>query len=144
MSYTYLAKPLLFSMDAEVAHNVTLNSLSRALKVPGIKSLLRASFVRDTPALSKELWGLEFKNPVGLAAGLDKDGIVGTGWAHLGFGFVELGTITPRPQPGNPKKRLFRLPQDKAGLLSFVALCIERNPEDQQVAEEDRLVNQHI
>ena len=114
MSYKHLLKPILFSQDAEWAHHKTLNSLEKALKSPLTKSYFKAQYVRDHPSLSQTLWGLHFKNPVGLAAGLDKDGIVGSSWAHLGFGFVELGTVTPRPQEGNPKKRLFRLPKDKA------------------------------
>ena len=114
MSYKHILKPLLFTQDAEWAHHTTLGTLQKALRSPLIRSYFRAQFVSDYPTLSQNLWGLTFKNPVGLAAGLDKDGIVGSGWAHLGFGFIELGTVTPRPQAGNPKKRLFRLPKDRA------------------------------
>jgi dihydroorotate dehydrogenase len=68
----------------------------------------------NDPLLASELFGLSFRNPVGLAAGLDKDGKASCAWQHLGFGFVEVGTVTPRPQPGNPKTRFFRLPADQA------------------------------
>ena len=114
MNYKYILKPFLFSQDAEQAHDWTLSSLKRSLAIPGAKSYFRANYVYNHPALERKVFGLTFKNPIGLAAGLDKNAVVGSGWAHLGFGFVELGTVTPRPQEGNPKKRLFRLPRDKA------------------------------
>ncbi|MEM6632197.1 MAG: quinone-dependent dihydroorotate dehydrogenase [Bacteroidota bacterium] len=114
MSYKHLLKPVLFSQDAEQAHDWTLASLKRTLKIPGARAYLRSSYGFEHPTLERKVWGLTFKNPVGLAAGLDKNAVVGSGWAHLGFGFVELGTVTPRPQVGNPKKRLFRLPKDQA------------------------------
>ncbi|MEL6133053.1 MAG: quinone-dependent dihydroorotate dehydrogenase, partial [Bacteroidota bacterium] len=81
--------------------------------LPGGKGLAQLLFAGNTHR-PLTLWGLTFKNPVGLAAGFDKDGLIAENWQHLGFGFVELGTVTPRPQAGNPKKRLFRLPKDQA------------------------------
>lgn len=103
-----LARPLLFSLDAETAHHLTLSTLKRAADV-GLTRLL------PCPAPDpRDVMGLRFPNPVGLAAGLDKDGACIDALAALGFGFIEIGTVTPRAQPGNPKPRLFRLPQAHA------------------------------
>jgi dihydroorotate dehydrogenase len=101
-----LVRPLLFLLPAEAAHAVVESGLwvwSRLAARPR---------VRDR--LAQTLWGLRFPNPVGLAAGMDKGQVVVPAWFRLGFGFVEVGTITPRPQPGNPRPRLFRLPEDRA------------------------------
>lgn len=103
-----LARPLLFAMDAEQAHHFTLPMLQRAYRL-GLTQLLPT--VPTTPC---EIMGLHLSNPVGLAAGLDKDGAYIDGLAALGFGALEIGTVTPRPQPGNPKPRMFRLPAAKA------------------------------
>lgn len=103
-----LVRPLLFGLDAERAHRLTLDALDFAhARVP---SLLGTA---PTP-LPTRVFGLEFPNPVGLAAGLDKDGAHIDALFALGFGFVEIGTVTPRPQPGNPQPRLFRLPGQRA------------------------------
>lgn len=104
MNLYALAKPFLFQLDAERAHDLTLNSLKLAEKT-GLLAML------PTPiqCKSKQVMGLTFPNSVGLAAGLDKNGAVIDGIAALGFGFLEIGTTTPRPQPGNPKPRLFRV-----------------------------------
>ena len=103
-----LARPVLFSMDAEVAHNLTLPALQRAAQL-GLGKLI------PRPASDpRQVMGINFPNPVGLAAGLDKDGSYIDGLASLGFGSIEIGTVTPRPQPGNPKPRMFRLPQAQA------------------------------
>lgn len=103
-----LARPLLFSLDAETAHNLTLAGLKRA-------SALGAGIAIPRPrADPRQVMGISFPNPVGLAAGLDKDGAYIDGLATLGFGFIEIGTVTPRAQPGNPKPRMFRLPQANA------------------------------
>ncbi|HEY9547009.1 MAG TPA: quinone-dependent dihydroorotate dehydrogenase, partial [Solimonas sp.] len=99
-----LARSLLFRLDAERAHELTLASFRRA---PKLATLPFAHAAVDDPV---ELLGLRFANRVGLAAGLDKNGECLDAWARLGFGFVEVGTVTPRPQPGNPKPRMFRLP----------------------------------
>ena len=104
-----LLRPLLFSLDPETAHNVTLKLLKLAEQT-GL-STLSAARSTDKPVT---VMGLHFKNPLGLAAGLDKNGDYIDALAALGFGFVEIGTITPRPQPGNPKPRLFRLPEHQA------------------------------
>ncbi|MGZ3184789.1 MAG: quinone-dependent dihydroorotate dehydrogenase [Telluria sp.] len=100
-----LARPLLFALDPEAAHNLTLPALRRAADM-GLTRLCNKP--ADDP---RTVMGLTFPNPVGLAAGLDKDGAYIDGLAALGFGFIEVGTVTPRPQPGNPMPRMFRLPQ---------------------------------
>ena len=103
-----LTRPLLFSLNAETTHNMTLPALRRAHAM-GLTSALR------TPAPDpRVVMGLTFPNPVGLAAGLDKDGAYIDGLAALGFGSIEVGTVTPRAQPGNPKPRMFRLPSKRA------------------------------
>jgi len=104
-----LLRPLLFSLDPETAHEITLNLLKAAHRA-GLSRLTHPA-IQDKPV---RVMGLEFKNPVGLAAGLDKNGNYIDALAGLGFGFIEIGTVTPRPQPGNPKPRLFRLPEHQA------------------------------
>lgn len=103
-----LARPLLFSLNPETAHNLTLSALERAVSCGLTKAL---EYPQPDPRM---VMGITFPNPVGLAAGLDKDGICIDGLAALGFGFIEIGTVTPRPQPGNPQPRMFRLPQAHA------------------------------
>ncbi len=106
ISYALL-RPLLFRLDAETAHHWTLAALKNAHRL----HLLGAGGV---PASPRRVMGLDFPNPVGLAAGLDKNGDYIDALAALGFGFIEVGTVTPRPQPGNPRPRLFRLPEARA------------------------------
>ena len=106
--YTLL-RPLLFSLDAESAHHLTLESLQIAART----GVLRPCLSRVAP-MPCRVMGIEFPNPVGLAAGLDKNGDYIDALAALGFGFLEIGTITPRPQPGNPRPRMFRLPEARA------------------------------
>src|SRR5262245_52562665 len=101
----FLARPLLFSLDAETAHEFTLNSLKH------MQGLMPSCHVNGRPVT---VMGIDFPNQVGLAAGLDKNGECIEAWGKLGFGFVEIGTVTPRPQPGNPKPRMFRLPKAQA------------------------------
>jgi dihydroorotate dehydrogenase len=108
--YERFVRPLLFSIDPETAHDLTL-SLLRAASVVGLSSLLKSFRPRAKP---KNLFGLNFPNPIGLAAGLDKNGVALPAWAALGFGFVEIGTITAKAQPGNPKPRIFRFPEQNA------------------------------
>lgn len=112
--YKQLLKPLLFKLDPEKAHYLTFDLLKLGLGNPIGRSLSKALLKFEHPKLEKELFGLKFKNPVGLAAGLDKDAKVFNELACLGFGFIEIGTLTPKPQPGNDKPRLFRLPNDSA------------------------------
>ncbi len=106
-----LIRPVLRRLPAETAHNFTLRALEAGL---GRWIAGRAVREPDPPILAQRLWGLDFPNPVGLAAGFDKDARVPEALQSFGFGFVEIGTITPRPQPGNPKPRLFRLEEDQA------------------------------
>jgi dihydroorotate dehydrogenase len=103
-----LARPFLFSMDAESAHDLTLPALRRA------HALGLTGFIKKPEADPRQVMGISFPNPVGLAAGLDKDGRYIDGLAALGFGSIEIGTVTPRAQAGNPKPRMFRLPQANA------------------------------
>ena len=112
MNLYALVKPFLFQLDAEYAHDLTLKSLKVAEK-----SGLLALLPKPNPCKPREVMGLTFPNPVGLAAGLDKNGAVIDGMAALGFGFLEIGTITPRPQPGNPKPRLFRV-KEAEGIIN--------------------------
>jgi len=95
-------------------HHFTFNFLRKINKLPGVAKYLRKTYEVTDPRLEREVFGLKFKNPVGLAAGFDKDAKLYNELSNLGFGFIEIGTLTPRPQPGNPKKRLFRLKEDSA------------------------------
>jgi dihydroorotate dehydrogenase len=103
-----IARSLLFQLSAETAHELTLDALSAAARLRLLPAL-----APSVPSAPVEVMGLRFDNPVGLAAGLDKNGSCIDGLGALGFGFIEIGTITPRPQPGNPKPRLFRIPEAK-------------------------------
>ncbi|WP_211317843.1 quinone-dependent dihydroorotate dehydrogenase [Deinococcus yavapaiensis] len=113
--YTRALRPLLFRLDAEDAHHVTLAGLRRAVRVPGALEALEALY--GTPpsgVLASTVFGLSFASPIGLAAGLDKNAMSVEAWGRVGLGFLEVGTVTPRPQGGNPRPRLFRLPSDAA------------------------------
>ena len=110
--YKSLIRPLLFLIQPEQAHRVTVGLLKFVMALPLVKSLFRNQFEVSNPNLKRELFGLTFKNPVGLAAGFDKDAKLIDEMEALGFGFVEIGTLTPLPQAGNPQPRLFRLPDD--------------------------------
>jgi dihydroorotate dehydrogenase len=108
-------KRLLFRLDPERSHWFAMAALRAALAVPGGRWGLARSFApRPDPRLAQNLLGLSFPNPVGLAAGFDKDALAVPGWAALGFGFAEVGTVTPRPQAGNPRPRLFRFPEARS------------------------------
>lgn len=109
-----LIKSFLFLLPAEKAHYFALDSLKLAFKIPGIKFITKKIFCVENKSLEKKLFGLRFKNPVGLAAGFDKNAKYIDELEALGFGFIEIGTVTPLPQEGNPKPRLFRLPKDQA------------------------------
>ena len=112
--YKSIIRPLLFKFDPEVIHHLTFKLLKTGFKIPGLSTFLKNNFKLSDPALEREVFGLKFKNPVGLAAGMDKNAELYREFSHLGFGFVEVGTVTPKPQAGNDKKRLFRLKKDKA------------------------------
>lgn len=110
-TYERLVRPLLFSLDAETAHRFTVELLRGASQ---FDLALRALRFFQPPSKPKTLFGLNFPNPIGLAAGLDKNGVALPAWAALGFGFIELGTVTAKRQPGNPKPRIFRFPEQQA------------------------------
>ncbi len=112
--YKFLLKPFLFLLSPEKAHYFTLFMLRLTLSIPGLSALFRAQYRVQDPRLRRKVLGLTFENPVGLAAGFDKDGKYFRDMASLGFGFIELGTVTPKGQVGNPQPRLFRLPADEA------------------------------
>jgi dihydroorotate dehydrogenase len=107
-----LLKSLLFQLDPEEAHHFTIHNLQLAGKLPLLLKLVAGKV--EHPSLHRNLFGIDFPNPVGLAAGLDKNGDVIDEMGQLGFGFIEIGTVTPKPQPGNDKPRLFRLVKDNA------------------------------
>ena len=109
-----LSKPFLFQLDPECSHDLTLKSLKWLGRVSATKL-----FPRPPQCQPRQVMGLTFPNPVGLAAGLDKNGAYIDGLAALGFGFIEVGTVTPRPQPGNPKPRLFRIPEAEGIINRF-------------------------
>jgi dihydroorotate dehydrogenase len=111
LSYPFF-RSLLFHLDPEKAHALTLGLLRLAGALPPLQAFLRHGF--SAPQIPIQAFGLNFSNPIGLAAGYDKDGLGWRGLACLGFGHIEVGTITPRPQPGNPRPRLFRLPEQRA------------------------------
>ena len=110
-TYELFVRPLLFSLDAETAHHLTVALLQRASHFDPALRVLRSFQPSPKP---KTLFGLNFPNPIGLAAGLDKNGVALPAWAALGFGFIEIGTVTAKAQPGNPKPRIFRLPEQQA------------------------------
>ncbi|MDX6614131.1 MAG: dihydroorotate dehydrogenase [Blastocatellia bacterium] len=135
MLYRSLLRPILFRLPPETAHAAAMHSLSFA---PGLTSRFLGTRFQRSPFGKLQRFGLKFDNPVGLAAGFDKDGIALESLAALGFGFIEAGTVTYQPQPGNPRPRLFRLPADKAlinragfnnaGAMSFAASVSRQKP----------------
>ncbi|HZU52384.1 MAG TPA: quinone-dependent dihydroorotate dehydrogenase [Holophagaceae bacterium] len=110
-----LFRPLLFRLDAERAHELAFSAGGFAQAMPGFLALQAAASGKPHPSLHRHAFGLDFPSPIGLAAGLDKGAKLLPLWKAIGFGSVEIGTVTPRPQPGNPKPRLFRFPE--AGLI---------------------------
>lgn len=111
--YRLIIRPILFLLDPEKVHHISFSSIKFFSKI-GLTSLMKSMFAVEDKRLEKELFGLKFKNPVGLAAGFDKNAVLYNELSDFGFGFVEIGTLTPKPQEGNPNKRLFRLKADKA------------------------------
>lgn len=112
--YKLLLRPLLFSIDPEKAHYLTFSLIRFLSKIPGFRAIFRALYEVNDARLTREVFGIKFKNPVGLAAGFDKDAKCFSELSSFGFGFIEIGTLTPKPQEGNPRKRLFRLLEDSA------------------------------
>ncbi len=117
--YKHFLKPILFRFNPETAHNLLFSGLSFLRHVPFARAIIRAIYKRESPATAREVFGIKFPNPVGLAGGLDKNGEFYNDMANFGFGFVEIGSLTPQPQDGNPKPRCFRVPQDKAIINRF-------------------------
>jgi dihydroorotate dehydrogenase len=113
--YKALLRPLLFRMDPETAHHLVFSLLGLLFRIPGMRVFVSWMYrVKNSPV---KKMGLTFPNPIGLAAGFDKDGLLYRELSAFGFGFIEAGTVTPRPQPGNPRPRMFRLPADQ-GLIN--------------------------
>jgi dihydroorotate dehydrogenase len=112
--YKYIIQPLLFKFDAEKAHYITFDLVKFLFKIPFVPQIFKTIYHYEHPSLEREVFGLKFKNPVGLAAGFDKNAVMIDEFANLGFGFIEIGTLTPKGQPGNDKPRLFRLKPDHA------------------------------
>ncbi|KGO87689.1 quinone-dependent dihydroorotate dehydrogenase [Flavobacterium suncheonense] len=112
--YKQLIRPLLFCFDPEAVHHFTFSAVRLANKIPGFSSLFKSLYEVNDKRLEREVFGLKFKNPVGLAAGFDKDAKLYQELSNFGFGFIEIGTLTPKAQGGNPKQRLFRLREDSA------------------------------
>lgn len=117
--YKHFLKPILFRFNPETAHNLLFSGLSFLRHVPFARAIIRTIYKRESPATAREVFGIKFPNPVGLAGGLDKNGEFYNDMANFGFGFVEIGSLTPQPQDGNPKPRCFRVPQDKAIINRF-------------------------
>ena len=112
--YKQLIRPILFCFDPEAVHHFTFSAVRIANKIPGFSSLFKSLYEVNEKRLEREVFGLKFKNPVGLAAGFDKDAKLYQELSNFGFGFIEIGTLTPKGQDGNPKQRLFRLKEDSA------------------------------
>lgn len=112
--YRLLIRPILFMLEPETAHHLIFNKLKFLFKIPGIKSLAKILWSYEDKSLAVDCLGLKFRNQVGLAAGFDKDAKLFDELGAFGFGFIEIGTLTPVAQPGNPKPRMFRLPADNA------------------------------
>ena len=112
--YKQLIRPILFCFDPEKVHYFTFSTIKFLSKIPGFSGLFRALYEVKDSRLETEVFGLKFKNPVGLAAGFDKNAVLYKELSNFGFGFIEIGTLTPKAQDGNPKKRLFRLREDSA------------------------------
>ena len=112
--YKSLIRPILFGFDPEEVHHFSFATIRFINKIPGVSALIRSMYHVNDQRLVREVFGLTFKNPVGLAAGFDKDAKLYKELANFGFGFIEIGTLTPKAQEGNPKKRLFRLLEDSA------------------------------
>lgn len=112
--YKTLIRSILFQFDPEKIHHFSFSMIKGMMKIPFVPSICRGIFKVEAPQLKRELFGLTFENPVGLAAGFDKNAMLFDEFSNYGFGFIEIGTVTPKGQPGNPKKRIFRLKDDEA------------------------------
>src|SRR5690554_1404687 len=110
--YKSIIRPILFKFNPEKVHHFTFSFLRFANKIPFVSGIIKSCYAVNDTRLEREVFGLKFKNPIGLAAGFDKDAKLYKELSNFGFGFIEIGTLTPKPQEGNPKKRLFRLKED--------------------------------
>ncbi|OYX27738.1 MAG: dihydroorotate dehydrogenase (quinone) [Flavobacteriales bacterium 32-35-8] len=135
--YKLIIRPILFWFDPEDVHYFTFSLIRFLNKIPFVPAIIRKIYQVEDASLEKELFGLTFKNPIGLAAGFDKDAKLFDELSNFGFGFIEIGTLTPKAQPGNPKKRLFRLKADSAiinrmgfnnGGVEDAVLRLKKNP----------------
>jgi len=115
--YKIFIKPLFFLIEPETIHHLVFKTIKLFCRIPGVPFLIRSNYLITDKRLERELFGLKFPNPVGLAAGFDKDAKLFDELGYFGFGFIEIGTLTPEPQPGNEKPRMFRLPKDE-GLIN--------------------------
>jgi len=136
--YKLFLRPIFFLFDPEKVHHFSFSMIKLFSKI-GFSGLFRSMYVIEDKRLEREVFGLKFKNPVGLAAGFDKDAKLYNELGNFGFGFIEIGTLTPKPQDGNPKKRLFRLKEDQAivNRMGFnnkgVVNAVERLQEDRKI-----------
>ena len=112
--YKRLLKPILFLFDPELIHHISFFIIKIFVNIPGVKYLTKKNFSITSKSLEREVFGIKFPNPVGLAAGFDKNAELFSELSSFGFGFIEIGTVTPKPQPGNKKKRIFRLNKDQS------------------------------
>lgn len=117
--YKHILRPILFLFNGEKAHNILFSALRVVRNIPGAEALIRLIYQRKTPDLSREVFGINFPNPIGLAGGLDKNGEFYNQMGDFGFGFVEIGSLTPLPQDGNPSPRCFRVIPDRAIINRF-------------------------
>ena len=129
--YRQLIRPILFKFSPETAHNLTFKGLGLLRRIPFAGKLMKLIYSHKTPSLSRNVFGINFPSPVGLAAGLDKNGEFYNELSWFGFSFIEIGSLTPEAQPGNPKPRLFRLPQDNA-IINRMGIKQQRHPERDQ------------
>jgi dihydroorotate dehydrogenase len=112
--YKFVVRPLLFLLSPEIVHSVVVKLVKVSFAIPGVKYIINRAFKYSNPALKRQVFGINFENPVGLAAGFDKNAELFNHFDSFGFSFIEIGTLTPLGQPGNPKPRSFRLKADKA------------------------------
>src|SRR5690606_24382737 len=135
--YKLIIRPILFCFDPEKVHYFTFAMIRFLNTIPFVSSVIKRMYTVEDKKLEKELFGLKFKNPIGLAAGFDKDAKLFSELSNFGFGFIEIGTLTPKAQPGNPKKRLFRVKEDSAiinrmgfnnGGVEEAVLRLKKNP----------------
>ena len=144
--YKFFLRPILFLISPENIHHLTVSLMKCMRYIPGMKPLIRAIFKVNNPLLEREVLGMKFPNPIGLAAGFDKNAEVCNEISCLGFGFLEVGTVTPKGQPGNPKPRLFRLIGDQAIInrMGFNNLGVENAVKNLKKANPDLIIGGNL